>query len=51
MRNFKSCRKIKGLKSARVMSEPPSRFNNTNTFTSSTGENYSGFTVGVRHAF
>lgn len=26
MRNFKSCRKIRGLKSARPLSEPPSRF-------------------------
>ena len=31
--------------------EPPSRFNNTNSFTSATGENYNGFTVGLRHAF
>ena len=31
--------------------EPPSRFNNTSTFTSSNGESYGGFTVGLRHAF
>ena len=31
--------------------EPPSRFNNTNAFTSSTGESYGGVTFGLRHAF
>ena len=31
--------------------EPPSRFNNTKAFTSSTGESYGGVTFGLRHAF
>ena len=31
--------------------EPPSRFNNTNAFTSGFGEKYNGVALGLRHAF